>query len=147
MRREEAGARRPARGGRPLRRPGFTIIEVLAAFVIVAIVLPTVAQGISACVKAQAQARALAEASALAESKMAELVSFPGWESQTVSGDFSPEHPEYRWTAAAIMYDTYLEEVVVIVSWSDAMGERTWSLSTLLYYQGSGGTSGTGTTG
>ena len=119
---------------------GFTLIEVLAAFVIIAIVLPPVAQGISVCAKAHVQARTLVEVATLAHGKLNELLAYQAstqqsWQGLTVAGDFSPEHPEYRWTAASFTFADYIDEVVLIVTWTDAMGERSWTLSTLVYDQ------------
>jgi prepilin-type N-terminal cleavage/methylation domain-containing protein len=115
------------------RVPGFTLIEVLAAFVLIAVVLPAVTTGISVCVKAEAQARMLMEAARLADSKLEELRTYASQDNRTLSGDFSPEHPEFRWTSGSITYDDYLQELMVIVSWTEASGERSFSLSTLLY--------------
>jgi len=115
------------------QKSGFTLIEVLATFVLLIAVLPAVAKGISVCAKAQSQARVLVEATTLADSKLAELVAYSGWEGQTFSGDFSPEHPELRWMAASVAQDESLWEVVVVVAWTEAAGERSVSLSTLVY--------------
>ncbi len=112
---------------------GFTLLEVLAAFAIIAIVLPAVAKGISVCVKGEAQARELEEATRLAEGKLAELISSSGWEGQGLSGRFSPERPEVRWTAASSAQDGDLLEVLVVVTWTDPGGDRSVRLSTFMY--------------
>ena len=115
------------------RRDGFTIIEVLAAFVLIALIMPAVAKGISICVRAEAQGKALIEAATLADAKMNELIAYPEFEGQMLSGDFSPEHPEYRWTAASLTNSIYILEVVVVVTWTGISGEHSWSLSTFVY--------------
>lgn len=123
---------------RPHRRRAFTLLEVLAAFTLIAIALPAIMQGISICLRTTSVAKRQMEASTLASGKLAELVAFPGWESQALSGDFSPEHPEFRWQASALQWDTYLKEIAVIVTWGDeaevASGiARSFALSTLVY--------------
>jgi Tfp pilus assembly protein PilV len=121
---------------------GFTIIEVLAAFLLIAIVLPAIAKGISVCARAATTARVGYEAAALADAKLGELMVVTGWEGQTLSGDFSPIHPEYRWAAASIAVDDSTQEVTVIVSWTDVTGERSWSLSNLVYRETTTATDG-----
>ncbi len=128
-------------------RRGFTLVEVLAAFVLIAIILPAVAKGISVCVKAEDQARKIVEVAALADSKMSELMAYTSWQGESVSGDFGPDYPDYRWTAASLTFMDTLEEVVLIITWPEVGVERSWTLSTLVYRSSSTSTSSTGTSG
>jgi Tfp pilus assembly protein PilV len=122
---------------------GFTLVEVLAAFVLLIIVLPAVAKGISICTKATGAARRQVEAATLADGKLGELLAYPSLASGTLSGDFSPEYPEYSWMAASTVRDVYLQEVMVVVTWVDATGEQSFTLSSIIYGLQSSDTSDT----
>jgi Tfp pilus assembly protein PilV len=121
----------------------FTLVEVLAAFVLLIIVLPAVAQGISICTKATGAARRQVVAATLADGKLGEILAYPQTGSQ--SGDFSPEYREYAWTASIVMRDEYFQEAMVVVSWEDATGPQSFALSSILY--GTTTDSSSGTTG
>src|SRR5215213_11518039 len=84
------------------RRGGFTLTEVLATLLLVAIVLPSVMQGISLATAAAGTARQRSEATALAESKLNELVATNQWQSGGLSGDFGEQGEQfagYAWQA------------------------------------------------
>jgi len=118
-------------------RKGFTLIEVLAALLLIAIVLPVVMQGLSLASAAAGSARRRTEAAGLAESKLNELVATGSWQTGNVSGDFAPDWPEYRWEAALSTYSSdssgqSLEEIDLRVMWTQRGREESVALSTLV---------------
>ncbi len=120
------------------RADGFTLIEVLAAMLLIAIVLPAVMQGITLSVNAGNAARHRTEASGLAQSKLAELVATDEWQTGAMSGDFSPDWPDYRWEATAQTWggDTTgmgLQEIDLRVIWTARGREDSVEVSTLVH--------------
>src|SRR5258708_6588089 len=93
---------------RRLRRPGgFTLVEVLAAIVIMALVIPAAMRGITIAARAGELAKHRTEASALASSKLQEIVSTQLWENGgTLSGDFTQEgYDQYTWEAELVQWN------------------------------------------
>jgi len=112
----------------------FTLVEVLAALVLVAIVLPVAMRGVSVALAAASASRRLAEATALGEGKLLELIVSGGWQGAELSGDFGPERPGCRWRAETGDWeDPALRLVRVTVEWTSAGRERSLTLSTLVY--------------
>jgi len=149
-----ARARESLRGGLARERAGsrcrgFTLIEVLATMVLLALVLPAAMRGATIALSAASTAKHRTEAADLAESKLNELVVLGEW-NQTMSGDFSPQHPDYRWSLQSGSRDYGVFDVTLTVSWTEAGVERQFILSTLAYdttaVTSSSGTSGTGST-
>jgi len=114
-------------------RRGFSLIEVLAALLLVAIVLPVVMQAFDVTTSMATLARQRTEAAALADSKINELVGTGDWKLGVLSGDFSPDHPDYRWRADLVNWDTStLEELDVHVIWEFHGKEHDYTVSTLV---------------
>src|ERR1700733_2966996 len=78
---------------------GFTLIEVLATLLLMAIVLPAIMHGFTLSTSAATTARHRTEAAALAESKLNELVGTNQWQNASQQGDFQPDWPDYTWSA------------------------------------------------
>lgn len=100
--------RRVAYGRLARRTGGFTLIEVLAALMLVAIVLPVAMRGVTVATAAASAARHRNEAAALAQSKMDELLaSMQAVQQQTntnMSGDFGEDWPDYQWSAEMVTW-------------------------------------------
>lgn len=120
---------RPGRGG-------FTLLEVLATMMLIAIVLPTTMKAISLCTAAAGVARSVDEAARLGDSKLNELATSPSLATGSQSGDFAPDYPDYRWTAQITERDTDLLEIAVQVTWTERGQERQVTLTTLQYTGG-----------
>jgi len=128
---------RPNAGG---RRRGFTLIEVLAAMLLIVLVLPVVMKGMSMATSAAARAKHRTEAIGLAQSKMHELLGTGDWQSGSFSGDFSPDWPQYQWSVQLQNWQppsgtmtNDLQELDVTVTWNGTGGQPGVSLSTLVY--------------
>ena len=114
------------------RRRGFTLIEALAAVLLVAIVLPVALRGFSLAVSVADTARHRAEAATLAHSKLSELLATGGWQTGALSGDFAPDHPAFSWTAELNTWDnSTLKELDVHVLWNSPGGSQQITMTTL----------------
>ena len=126
------------RSTRRLAVRGFTLIEVLATLVLLAIVLPVAMRGVSLALAAASNARHTSEAATLAEAKLNELVVQGQGTVATASGDFAPDHPDYRWLCQNAERDYGVSEVAVRVSWTERGQERSLIVSTLAYENAGG---------
>ena len=119
----------------PLHAPrsrGFTLVEALAALVLVAIILPVAMQGITLATAAAGNARRQVEAATLAEAKLTELVATGAWQDADLSGDFGDEHPDYLWAAEVTEHDEAPPLTLAVqVLWTARGAERSVVLTTL----------------
>ena len=116
------------------RRAAFTLVEVLAALMLAAIVLPIAMRGISLATSAAGTARRQMEAASLAEAKLAELIATGEWQGSNLSGDCGDAWPEYRWSAEVIeSSETALHQLDVHIEWTARGHARDVVLSTLVY--------------
>ena len=95
----------------PQPAPGFTLLEVLIAVAIMAIVLVSVYRMHSQTLSMTTATRFYTQAPMLAQSKMAQLETAPADSISGDSGDFGDKFPGYRWSVST-------EEVS-----SEALGE------------------------
>jgi prepilin-type N-terminal cleavage/methylation domain-containing protein len=121
-----------------MRGSGFTLVEVLASMLLIAIVLPIVMQGITAAAAASSTTRRRTEAAGLAESQLGELLSTLQWQGGVMQGDFGPDWPDYHWQAtstawAADTSTSNLQEIDLRVSWKADSREDSVTVSTLAY--------------
>lgn len=80
-----------------LRNAGFTLAEVLAAMVLLAIVIPVALQGLRVASRAGVVSERKATAMRLAESKLNELVVTGEWQSSATKGTVSDGLRSYEW--------------------------------------------------
>jgi len=117
----------------------FTLIEVLATIMLMAIVLPVVMEGITLSSRAASTARRRTEAAGLAEGKLSEIISTNLWQpGSNISGDFGPDWPDYRWQAAAEPWamDTTganIQQITLTVTWVARGRPDSLALSSLAY--------------
>jgi prepilin-type N-terminal cleavage/methylation domain-containing protein len=132
-------ARAADSGGHLRRRRGFTLIEALAAMTLLAIVMPALTQSLSVATQAASSARHHTEATQLAQQQMSELLATGAWQQGTLSGDFSPDWPQYQWQATVQTWvgdttgTTGLQEIDLRVSWLDRNATDSITLATLVY--------------
>ncbi len=80
------------------RTGGFTFIEILAALLFLAILVPAVVTGLALSNRLSVFSERSAAASELAENKLNELLIDDAWESSgETRGDFGKDWPGYRW--------------------------------------------------
>lgn len=125
----------------PLRSPvlrlrfrGLTLAEVLATITIMAIVLPVLMQGISIASGLASVTKQRAQALALAQNKLDELILTGDWQTASMNGDFSPDYPEYTWDANVGDWEELnMQQLQVVVHWSSRGVARDVTLNTLVY--------------
>jgi len=116
------------------RRAGFTLVEVLAALVLLATILPVAMRGISLATAAAGESRRQMEAASLAEAELADLLATDAWQGANLSGSFAPDWPDYQWTADVSNWEgTTVQQVTVRVEWTARGTQRAVSLTTLVY--------------
>ncbi|MFB3894065.1 MAG: prepilin-type N-terminal cleavage/methylation domain-containing protein [Phycisphaerae bacterium] len=112
---------------------GFTFVEALATIALIAIVMPSVMSGITACLTAGESARQQAQAASLAHGKLMELVAGAQWQQATLGGDFGDQWPGFRWAAQISDWDgSKLVQLDVTVLWQARNKLRTLTLTTLV---------------
>ena len=124
---------------RPMRCAirGFTLVEVLATLVLVAVILPVAMRGVSLCLAVVGDARHKVEAATLAEAKLAELVATDGWQDADLSGDFGDDWPDYAWSADVTERDeTAVRQLDLRVAWHARGADRSINLTTLVRVSG-----------
>jgi type II secretory pathway pseudopilin PulG len=80
-----------------LGKNGFTFVEVLAALLFLAILVPVVVSGLSIASRASVIAERSTIAGELAENKLNELLIGNAWTTAETRGDFGQDWQGYRW--------------------------------------------------
>lgn len=114
-------------------RHGFTLIEVLAALVLIGVVLPVAMRGVSIALVTAGRARHVGEATELARNKVAELSLALDPSGYTGSGDCGADWPDYSWTSTATSREYGVTEIAVTVKWKSRGQDESVVLSTLAY--------------
>jgi len=121
------------RAKRPLRA-GFTLVEVLASLVLVALVIPAAMGGIALAIGLGGTAEKQTEAAILGAGKLAELTATGDWLDGEAEGDFGDEWPDYSWQLAVAYWEELeVSQLDLTVTWISRGRERTTTLSTLAY--------------
>ena len=115
------------------RARAFTLVEVLAAMLLIAIVLPPTMRAISLATNAASTSKRRTEAADLALLKLNEMVGTGGWQQGNQGGDFAPEFPGYQWATQLVQFDPDTQELDVKVTWSGRGGQQGVTLSTVVY--------------
>ena len=90
---------RPFQRSRRAQTGGFTFVEILAALVFLAVIVPTIVSALSLSSKASELTERGGAAGQLAENKLNEMLTADAWQSagNTASGDCGADFPGYRW--------------------------------------------------
>lgn len=117
-------------------RQGFTLMEVLAALLLIGIVLPVAMEGITRSVEAGSSAKRRAEAATLAEGKLNEVIILGSTNLIDESGEFGPEWPGYMYAVTSQTQDYNdalgLIEVTVTVTWPERGDQRALKVTSLM---------------
>jgi prepilin-type N-terminal cleavage/methylation domain-containing protein len=129
---------------------GFTLVEMLATLVLIAVVLPIVMQGIALSSDTTVSVIDRLHAIALAESKLEELVATGTWNAADLEGEFTAEQIQsasaslpgesgdtqpsrFRWSAQARDWlDARVQQLDVTIYWESRGDPRQTTLSTLV---------------
>lgn len=79
------------------RTKGFTLMEVMVAMAILAIVLVSIYQLQSQSISMSTDSRFMTTAALLAQSKMVETENAPALSNKSENGDFGLDYPQYTW--------------------------------------------------
>lgn len=114
---------------------GFTLIEILAALLLIGLVLPAVMKGISIISILASDSDHKCEALDLAETKLAEVLLEESWKtSSSQSGSFENEYEDYQWvTGTSDWTQAGIKQIDVFVYWQQRNRQREIKLSTLVY--------------
>ena len=114
---------------------GFTLMEILAALLLIGLVLPAVMKGISIVSILASDSDHKYEALDLAETKLAEVLLEESWQSSgSQSGRFDDEYEAYEWVVDASDWDQAdVKQVDIFVYWQQRNRQREIQLSTLVY--------------
>ena len=106
--------------------PGFTLLEVMIALAVIAIVLVAVFGSQSQSLSLANEAKFNTTAALLAQKKMAEVEAGTSLDMNSSSGDFGEDFPEYQWelnVSGVSLPGTgeaeYLKQVDLIIRWGD----------------------------
>lgn len=120
------------------RARGFTLVEALAALMLVAIVLPLVMRGITTSAQAASQADRRETAMMLAQSQMEEAVLAQAWQFGDTEGVFEevhgPEAERYTWELTISDWlSTDFRELTITVYWTQGVQAKRVELKTVVY--------------
>lgn len=120
------------------RSRGFTLVEALAALMLVAIVLPFVMRGITLSASNAAYADRRSTAMMLAQSKMDEAILAEAWQFGESEGQFSEEVGDeaerYTWTLTVEDWlITDYNELTLTVTWLRGVRQESVQLKTVVY--------------
>ena len=124
---------------------GFTLVEILATFVLIALIIPVAMQGISLSMRLGVKSKRQMEAAGLAETKLSEMLLSGDYEEGDQSGEFEDEESgyDYSWDFAVDDWneEESMQQVTMTVDWTDSVGtEHSVILSTLVYTESESGT-------
>ena len=117
----------------PVCQRGFTIIEVLAAMLLIGIVIPVAMTAANIALRSAAMVRHRHEATMLAEQKLSEILAVRDVAAAGTGGPFEPPWDEYRWELSTEQADFSIVNVTATVFWTEREVERSMSLTTLVF--------------
>ena len=104
---------------RAASRQGFTLLEVMIAMAILAIVLVTVFHSQSQSIAMANESRAMTTLALLAQSRMAEVEGQQNLSTGQTNGKFGDDFPDYSWTASITVPQgpgsSYLRKIEITV--------------------------------
>lgn len=114
---------------------GFTLLEILATFVLMAIILPAAMKGISLSSKMAGHSKKMVEAAALAETKLTEIIINKDWTGGEQDGDFEDEWADYSWSMTVEDWEKEesMQQVDLSVFWNTSGIEHSVTLTTVVY--------------
>lgn len=112
---------------------GFTLAEILAAMLFMAIVIPVIVQGMAIANRAGVVAARSREAAQLADRVLTEAAVTGTWQNGDQSGDFEPDYPGYQWKLTTTAWSEDVMRLVTVEVTFPVQGhESSVRLSTLM---------------
>lgn len=113
-------------------RHGFTFVEILAAMVFMAIVMPVAMRAFTVSNRLGITAQRQREAVLLGDQLLNEMVATEEWRTGSSSGDFGEEYEGYTWELTADGWSEDTMQVITVTVYYQVQGvERSEQLSTL----------------
>ena len=122
---------RPTSWTAPIRNPaqaGFTLAEVLAALLFMAIVIPVAMQGLRIASLAGVVAQRKADAARVAERVLNESLLITNWNRSVETGIIEEGIKQYRWT---LRTETWSQNLTNTLAMSQGMGLSSLGLGTM----------------
>jgi type II secretory pathway pseudopilin PulG len=124
------------------RREGFTLIEALAAIMVMVIVIPVLLRGFGIAQLTAVHSLRRAESTAIAQSKLDEIIATQSWATTGLpAGDETVGQNSYHFEATLTDWDSGevgVQVLTMTVSWDVSANEtRKVELTTLLWVPGS----------
>ncbi len=118
---------------------GFTLIEALAAIAVMMIMIPVLLQGFAIADEIALTTEQTADATALAQSTLEELIATQDWQGGAVSGEVKINATDFQWDAALNNFDAEqnVQTLTLTVHWQRRNQPRSVALVTLVYIPGS----------
>jgi len=113
------------------RRGGFSLVELLAAMVLMGLVLPAVMRCVTMAMGAAAHARSEHEAALLARQKIDEALVLRDPGAIGTGGAFDG-FPRYRWESRVDQANFGLRQLTVTVTWNERDQPRTHVAATMI---------------
>ena len=113
---------------------GFTLVEILATFVLIAIILPVAMEGISISTRMASESRRKIEAGTLAEKKLTEVTITRDWTNGDQNGDFGSEYPEFKWRYKVSEWgkEELIRQIDLYVEWEAVKETHSVYVTTLV---------------
>ena len=118
-----------------MKRRAFSLIEVLAALVLLGIVLPAAMRGVTLSLSAASTARHMQEATQLAERQINTLLAARDMTVLGSGGTFE-DRPRYQWELTVANAGGELVEATVTILWLERGQERSRSMTTFILPKG-----------
>jgi prepilin-type N-terminal cleavage/methylation domain-containing protein len=121
---------------------GFTLVEILVTFVLIALIIPVAMEGISLATKLGTKSKQEIKAGTLAETKLAAFLLSGDWSSGDQSGQFEGDDSEYRWKLEVKDWEEQdsMKQLNMAVEWTDPSGvNHSVALSTVVYSESESG--------
>jgi type II secretory pathway pseudopilin PulG len=121
------------------RAGGFTLIEALATIAVMMIVIPVLLQGFALADGIALATQQTADATALAQSTMEELIATQNWQLGSTAGEETINATKYQWDAMLSAYETdqNVQTLTLTVYWERRGVPRSVALTTIVYLPGS----------
>lgn len=118
-----------------ISKRGFTLIEIMATFVLIAIILPVAMEGIAMSTRMSSESRRKTEAGTLAEKKLTEILVAEEWSDGDQNGDFGDEYPGFTWRLEVNKWEKkeLMRQIDLYVEWTVSKKIHSVVVTTLVY--------------
>jgi prepilin-type N-terminal cleavage/methylation domain-containing protein len=113
---------------------GFTLMEILAALLLIGLILPVAMKGVSLASMLASDSVRKYEALDLAQTRLAEILLQKDWQSSSGSGTFEDEYDQYHWMMEVSDGSVAgLKQIDLVVYWQQRNRQKNIMLSTFIY--------------